>query len=107
MATPSPSKLNYAKSPAADAETWTPRGLVTTAPSQKEPALSPTRGANSPKPGSGSVLVSSRPTGDLNSLSKLQPAQVRELREGFQILDRDSDGLIGREDVLDMLNQLG
>jgi Ca2+-binding EF-hand superfamily protein len=44
---------------------------------------------------------------DNNALSKLQPAQVRELREGFQILDRDSDGLVGREDVADMLTQLG
>jgi len=29
------------------------------------------------------------------------------LREGFQILDRDSDGMVGREDVADMLTQLG
>lgn len=40
-------------------------------------------------------------------MSKLQPGQVRELREGFQILDRDSDGLVGRDDVADMLTQLG
>jgi len=44
---------------------------------------------------------------DNNAMSKLQPAQVRELREGFQVLDRDSDGHIGRDDVADMLNQLG
>ena len=44
---------------------------------------------------------------DNNALSKLQPAQVRELREGFQILDRDSDGQVVREDVADMLTQLG
>ncbi|KKF96421.1 Myosin regulatory light chain 1 [Ceratocystis platani] len=42
-----------------------------------------------------------------NALSQLQPAQVRTLREGFQILDRDSDGFVNREDVADMLNQLG
>lgn len=29
------------------------------------------------------------------------------LRDGFQILDRDSDGIVNREDVADMLNQLG
>lgn len=40
-------------------------------------------------------------------MSQLQPAQVRTLREGFEILDRDSDGIINREDVADMLNQLG
>jgi hypothetical protein len=42
-----------------------------------------------------------------NSLSQLQPSQVRTMREAFQILDRDSDGLVNREDVMDMLNQLG
>lgn len=42
-----------------------------------------------------------------NALSKLQPAQVRELRECFQILDRDSDGVVDADDVRDMLNQLG
>ncbi|KAK5654131.1 hypothetical protein OQA88_7562 [Cercophora sp. LCS_1] len=45
--------------------------------------------------------------GNGNALSQLQPAQVRTLREGFQILDRDSDGAVNREDVADMLNQLG
>jgi Ca2+-binding EF-hand superfamily protein len=42
-----------------------------------------------------------------NSLAKLQPAQVRTLRDGFQILDRDCDGVVNRDDVADMLNQLG
>ncbi|KAI2630778.1 EF-hand [Hypoxylon sp. NC1633] len=42
-----------------------------------------------------------------NALSQLQPAQVRVLRDGFQILDRDSDGVVNREDVADMLGQLG
>lgn len=42
-----------------------------------------------------------------NALSQLQPTQVRTLRDGFQILDRDSDGVVNREDVADMLNQLG
>ena len=42
-----------------------------------------------------------------NALSKLQPAQVRILRDGFQILDRDSDGTVNRDDIADMLNQLG
>lgn len=42
-----------------------------------------------------------------NALSKLQPTQVRTLRDGFQILDRDCDGVVNRDDVADMLNQLG
>ncbi|KAG6051710.1 hypothetical protein E4U39_007760 [Claviceps sp. Clav50 group G5] len=41
-----------------------------------------------------------------NALSQLQPAQVRTLRDGFQILDRDCDGVVNREDVADMLSQL-
>lgn len=45
--------------------------------------------------------------GNGNALSQLQPSQVRTLREGFQILDRDSDGMVNKEDVADMLNQLG
>jgi Ca2+-binding EF-hand superfamily protein len=52
-------------------------------------------------------MLTTRNNGDNNALSKLQPAQVRELREGFQTLDRDSDGQVGREDVADMLTQLG
>ncbi|PSR94222.1 hypothetical protein BD289DRAFT_480671 [Coniella lustricola] len=47
------------------------------------------------------------PIGYGSALSQLQPAQVRSLREGFQILDRDSDGSVNKDDVADMLNQLG
>ena len=49
----------------------------------------------------------SKPLAQGNALSQLQPSQVRTLREGFQILDRDSDGNVGRDDVADMLKQLG
>ena len=42
-----------------------------------------------------------------NPISQLQQTQVRTLREGFEILDRDSDGVVNREDVADMLKQLG
>ncbi|KAH8176372.1 EF-hand domain-containing protein [Sarocladium implicatum] len=45
--------------------------------------------------------------GNGNALSQLQPAQVSALRDGFQILDRDCDGVVNRDDVADMLNQLG
>ncbi|KAI1313661.1 EF-hand [Xylaria venustula] len=45
--------------------------------------------------------------GQGSALSQLQPAQVRLLRDGFQIMDRDSDGAVNREDVADMLSQLG
>ncbi|KAL8781560.1 MAG: hypothetical protein Q9194_000322 [Teloschistes cf. exilis] len=41
-----------------------------------------------------------------DALARLPPAQVREMREGFQILDRDNDGQVNREDVVDMLTNL-
>ena len=42
-----------------------------------------------------------------DALSKLPAPQVREMREGFQVLDRDGDGQVGREDIVDMLTNLG
>ncbi|KAH8793937.1 hypothetical protein BGZ57DRAFT_947608 [Hyaloscypha finlandica] len=99
---PTPSRLGRGSTPVAEGDTWTPRGL---APAQREREPSPTRGANG-SPGFGGMLTT-RNNGDNNALSKLQPAQVRELREGFQTLDRDSDGKVGRDDVADMLTQLG
>lgn len=42
-----------------------------------------------------------------DALSRLPTSQVREMREGFQILDRDNDGLVNRDDVVDMLANLG
>ncbi|MCJ1403326.1 hypothetical protein MMC11_006549 [Xylographa trunciseda] len=42
-----------------------------------------------------------------DALSRLPQAQVREMREAFQILDRDSDGQVNRDDVVDMLGSLG
>lgn len=52
--------------------------------------------------------MTARPLGaNADALAKLPPAQVREMREGFQILDRDSDGHVNREDVVDMLTNLG
>ncbi|RYP73152.1 hypothetical protein DL771_003788 [Monosporascus sp. 5C6A] len=59
------------------------------------------------------VQVSARPqtmrtqSAGTNALSQLQPAQMRVLRDAFQVLDRDSDGVVNREDVADMLGQLG
>lgn len=42
-----------------------------------------------------------------DALAKLPPSQVREMREGFQVLDRDNDGQVNREDVVDVLANLG
>jgi Ca2+-binding EF-hand superfamily protein len=44
---------------------------------------------------------------DNDALSRLPPAQLREMREAFQVLDRDNDGSINRDDVADVLLNLG
>jgi Ca2+-binding EF-hand superfamily protein len=44
---------------------------------------------------------------DNDALAKLPPAQLREMREAFQVLDRDNDGRVHREDVADVLSNLG
>jgi len=98
----SPSKLHSSNTPTSNEGTWTPRAL-TPSITQREPPASPTRGANAPN--GGSMMIVRGGNGD--ALAKLQPAQVREMREGFQILDRDSDGQVTRDDVLDMLTNLG
>lgn len=42
-----------------------------------------------------------------DTLGKLPPAQLREMREAFQILDRDNDGQVNRDDIVHMLENLG
>lgn len=91
------SRLSYQSTPAT-AETWTPKAqfnLPDTRASTATASRPPLKTANS------------RGVGSNNAMSQLPPSQVRMLREGFQILDRDSDGVVGREDVADMLTQLG
>lgn len=42
-----------------------------------------------------------------DAASKLPPNQMREIREAFQVLDRDNDGLVNKDDVADVLTNLG
>ena len=42
-----------------------------------------------------------------DALSKLPASQVRDMREAFQVLDRDNDGNVNRDDVADVLSNLG
>ena len=94
--------------PTDNTENRTPRGFghaTTTTTAHMGPP--------SPLLGSPAHLSPSRPAATRkasasgNALSQLLPAQVRTLRDAFQILDRDSDGVVNREDVADMLGQLG
>lgn len=69
---------------------------------------SPTRGAQSP--GRSSPILGARTSGMVTSTdaaAKLPPNQMREIREAFQVLDRDNDGLVNKDDVADVLTNLG
>ena len=76
----------------------------TQVPARETPS-SPVRGAADTIPQTLGIM--GRRAMNSDALAKLSPAQVREMREGFQILDRDNDGQVNREDVVDMLANLG
>ncbi|KAL9028906.1 MAG: hypothetical protein Q9196_002785 [Gyalolechia fulgens] len=105
----SPSKLHTVTTPTVtddeEEDTRTVRNLT---PALKKrgsfASTSPTRNS-SPLANRPAVMNRMALGGD--ALAKLPPAQVREMREGFQILDRDNDGTVNREDVVDMLTDLG
>lgn len=42
-----------------------------------------------------------------DAAAKLPPNVAREIREAFQVLDRDNDGLVNKDDVADVLMNLG
>jgi len=98
----SPSKLHNSSTPTSHDGVRTPTGL-TPSITRREPPASPTRGTYPAT--SGSMMTTGASNGD--ALARLPPAQVKEMREGFQILDRDSDGQVTRDDVVDMLTNLG
>lgn len=95
------SRFASPSSPASTHASWTPRPAPMGVMAASPPPPSASRS------GPLSRAATSRSLGNGNALSQLQPAQVRTLRDGFQILDRDCDGVVNGEDVADMLNQLG
>lgn len=42
-----------------------------------------------------------------DAAAHLTPVQLREIREAFQVLDRDNDGSVNRDDVADVLQNVG
>lgn len=42
-----------------------------------------------------------------DAAARLAPAQLREIREAFQVLDRDNDGSVNKDDVADVLVNIG
>ncbi|KAL8965783.1 MAG: hypothetical protein Q9183_003689 [Haloplaca sp. 2 TL-2023] len=107
----SPSKLNNVSTPILDEDGDEEDDRRTVR--EFKPALAPPDPFSSPASNRTSTPLANKPAlmnrmalgGD--ALAKLPPAQVREMREGFQILDRDNDGQVNREDVVDMLTNLG
>ncbi|KAI0876095.1 EF-hand [Hypoxylon argillaceum] len=100
----SPSRFVNPSTPtsAQDSESRTPRRLA------PPDSMTSPQSLGSPAHISPRAAAMSHPSiGHGSALSQLQPAQVRVLRDGFQIMDRDSDGVVNREDVADMLAQLG
>lgn len=114
LSPPSPRPLPQQLSAEPQSPALQPRPSFNTLPSPPAP-LSPTK-STSPRPlppMPGSISPSSLkpmahpPPFQNDAVSRLPPAQVRELRESFQVLDRDNDGTITREDVAEMLISLG
>ncbi|KAH7171943.1 hypothetical protein DER46DRAFT_696855 [Fusarium sp. MPI-SDFR-AT-0072] len=95
----STSRFARPTTPTSTQPSWTPKAKT---PVRDEMNSSPSR--MSPVPPRTPV---SKSLGNGNALSQLQATQVRTLRDAFQIMDRDCDGVVNREDVTDMLNQLG
>ncbi|OAX81159.1 hypothetical protein ACJ72_04499 [Emergomyces africanus] len=80
------------------------------APGHREVPASPTRASHGRNGSTSSMMGSNladRPAMNNDTLSSLPPAQLREMREAFQVLDRDNDGQVNREDVADILLNLG
>lgn len=67
------------------------------------PSMLRPRASNSRLGGAGGGLSSV--SGDV--AANLTPVQLREIREAFQVLDRDNDGSVNREDVADVLGNIG
>ncbi|KAB8349832.1 hypothetical protein FH972_023845 [Carpinus fangiana] len=85
-----------ASSPAANSASWSTRSNTGGASkSGASPVSSRGHTANRGAHDSGDVL------------SRLPPAQLREMRESFQTLDRNNDGIVGRDDIAEMLTQFG
>ncbi|KAL2052249.1 hypothetical protein ABVK25_007408 [Lepraria finkii] len=105
----SPSKLQNASTPASNEGFWTPRELTPSlAPRERDQPVSPTRNSSAVTTiAANQSSTMGRPQVNGDALLKLPTTQVREMREGFQILDRDNDGLVNRDDVVDMLTNLG
>lgn len=105
----SPSKLNQSYTVEEDDTVSSRDDPILQPKFTRELPPSPTKGAQSP--GHQSPILGNRSLGttvtNADASSKLPANQVREIREAFQVLDRDNDGLVNKDDVADVLGNLG
>ncbi|KAL4780198.1 hypothetical protein BJX76DRAFT_338834 [Aspergillus varians] len=75
----------------------------------RESPSSPSREASTfaSSPSSMEARATSMMAATSDAAASLAPAQLREIREAFQVLDRDNDGLIDKDDVADVLANIG
>ncbi|KAG0161467.1 hypothetical protein PDIDSM_9001 [Penicillium digitatum] len=106
----SPSKLNQSYT-VEDGESRSPKSEQPIPQPNFGRELSPSPTKEAQSPGSSSPILGIRtgvftaPAGD--AAGNLSAQQVREIREAFQVLDRDNDGLVDKDDVIDVLTTLG
>ncbi|KAJ5156964.1 uncharacterized protein N7482_008064 [Penicillium canariense] len=105
----SPSKLNQSYTVEEDEAVSSRNDPIPQPKFTRELPPSPTKGAQSPGHSSSIMGTRSREPTIANTAAstKLPANQVREIREAFQVLDRDNDGLVNKDDVADVLMNLG
>lgn len=118
---PSPSKLNqsYTIEDEQDRHDVSPRAYGRTAQPIVQPIpppnfsreLPPSPTKRGSSPGNSSMMGTKTSSGMMgasaDAAANLTPAQLREIREAFQVLDRDNDGSVDRDDVADVLVNIG
>jgi hypothetical protein len=75
----------------------------------RELPSSPTKGADAADDSSSimEAKTASMMAASSDAAARLTPTQLREIREAFQVLDRDNDGSVNKDDVADVLVNIG
>ncbi|KAL2808156.1 EF-hand [Aspergillus granulosus] len=104
----SPSKLNQSYTVEDDASSRN-RDPIPQPRFTRDPPSSPSRGASAldSSPSSMEAKATSMMAATSDAAARLAPAQLREIREAFQVLDRDNDGYVDKDDVADVLANIG
>lgn len=110
----SPSKLNQSYTVEHENNAPSPKSNERIPPPKFNRELelppSPTKRANSPSnsvPVIGARKSNSMMDASGDAATNLSPVQLREIRDAFQVLDRDGDGSVNRDDVADVLVNVG